>query len=321
VKLHLQCVALIVLPCCITAVNPVRSWAVAFSVLIAFFCHFSILEAFRSRSGGILSPQGFATLAAAGAALIVMGRMAAYVFGAASDGFGWLNLSSAGDLPVREFDHLFDLALVIAFPVAVAPAICSVSPGRRFRHLACAALIAVGIVFSFSRAAWTALAVETVLLLSLIPSRRSAIFVGGGLLAAVALVVLVPGVAERALTILSFSHQTNIQRLEQWAVAVDLVGRSPFLGHGLGAFGDLFWKAKGAEAAWYWCPHNLFIHIAVECGLPALFVFMAWISHFLRQMGETRRAALSTEINWLAVVRFGGIVSFWGLLCYGFFDL
>ena len=320
-SLHLPVVALIVLPCCFTAVNGGTSFLVALAIFVVFFSHFAFLEAFVAGERGFLSPKGFASLVAGGGALIVCGRLAAQISRAWAANLPWYNLAPIAGLPMVPFDHLYDLLLVMAFPVAAVAGIAPASRRSRAFWIVSSVAIAVGILLSFSRAAWIAFSVELLLLMLSGMPRRKAVPAAVMLLAVAAMTMFIPGVAQRAASIFSLSHRTNVERIEQWAVAVDLIGRSPFLGHGLGTFGEMFLQARSGTSIWYWCPHNLYLHIAVECGIPALFVFIAWISDFLRRAPSTRAAAFSGSGTWRETIRYGGIVAFWGLLCYGLFDL
>jgi len=319
--LHVTCAALTVVPCCLTSHAPLRSLAAAAAALTVLFAHHAFREAFAAGHLRFLSPRSFAVLTTAAAAVLVFSRFGAAAARAPYGILPWYCLSPPAGVPAREFDHLPDLLLLLAFPVA---AVLARFPGARAQRLlgagACV-LIVAAVILCFSRGAWLALAVQGALLVVVEGrAQRRGAAAAAVVLALAALAAALPALRERAMSVFDVASGTGAQRLDQWAVALAGIIESPVLGHGLGTFGDLYAAARGGEV-WYWCPHNLYLHIAVECGIPALCIFLGWVFLLVRQLAPSRRRALVNGVDWRAAMFHAGIISVCGLLAYGFVDL
>lgn len=320
-RLHLPCIALIVLPSCLTSIAPARSALVAAAILTVFFAHHAFREAFLARRPACLTPRAFGRMTAAAALVLVLARFGVSAARADRAILPWYLLAPPAGVPVRPFDHLFDLLLVLALPVAVATARLPGARAPRVLGGTAAAGIVLAVALSLARGAWLALGVEA-MVLAVAARRRTRVPRIALLGAAVPVLVLaaIPAVRMRALSAFDLSAGTAAQRLDQWAVALAAVTEAPVLGHGLGTFGDLYAAARGGEV-WYWCPHNLYLHIAVECGIPALCIFLGWVFLLVRQLAPSRRRALVNGVDWRAAMFHAGIISVCGLLAYGFVDL
>lgn len=315
---HLAYVALFVAPCALTAADPARSLLLAAAVVVAYFSFHAFREAFTAAESGLCSARGFLlVLAGAVAALIAARALATPPDPAAGS---WL-ASLAGDqsAPGRDFDRLFDLLLVGAFPLLATRAGVTGSRAGRWFWGASALLAACGILVAFGRAAWLALLLELGLLL-MFDRRRG--WLAAVLAATLLAAALLPGGGDRIRSIVLAAHPTNSQRLEQWAAALELTLRSPLLGHGLGSFGELYRRFDGSfTGQGYIIPHSLPLHIAAECGLPALVLFLAWMAWLFTGWRIGSGAGGTAAELRLRALRLGGKVAAAGLLLFSCFDL
>ncbi len=317
--IHLAYIALFAFPCALTADRPGRSLVAAVFVLILYFSFHAYREAFTAAEDGLLSPGGFLVIAAVGSVALVAVRGLEQLLGLGSG--AWLG-ALAGDpsAPAREFDRMFDLLLVGVFPVLATQTGAAESRRARLLWWGCTGVAAVGILLAFGRSAWLALILELLLLLVLDPGarRRYLAVLTVGVLAA----LFLPGGAQRIASIVQAGHPTNSQRLEQWSGALELVVRSPLLGHGLGSFGELYQRLDGTfTGPRYLFPHNLLLHLAAECGLPALMLFLAWIYWLFT--GWPVGAAVPGEVAMrrARALRLGAKIAAAGLLLFACFDL
>lgn len=186
------------------------------------------------------------------------------------------------------------MATVVAYGmiISVGYAVCDEAaraPRRRAAALACAALLAVPLVLSFSRGAWIATAAALVLQLACSGVRRAlkALLVVGALG-----VVLIGGfgvgsqmVAQRLDSITQVADdpdQSVTDRYTLWAAAVDMWREDPLTGVGLKEFpahrdsdasialsagGDTDGAGAGFEVQPLLSPHNMYLLVLSEQGV------------------------------------------------------
>jgi O-antigen ligase len=158
-------------------------------------------------------------------------------------------------------------------------------PSRRWRAAAgiLLAVLAAGIVLTFSKGAWvTACAgLGVVSLHAIVRGWRPAPRARLAAVAVIAIAMLLPPV--RAVPVMMFERWTsygselsNRERLRYIDVATTLIVDKPLLGVGLERFGDAFKEHTGARVGPD-DPHNAYMMVAAELGVPALgtYVLMA----------------------------------------------
>lgn len=78
--------------------------------------------------------------------------------------------------------------------------------------------------------------------------------------------------------------QTSMgQRLTFWRHSLTLFAERPLLGHGTGGFAAAYQRIAGAEALATHNPHNEYLMIAVQLGLPGLLLFLASLVYLYRE--------------------------------------
>jgi hypothetical protein len=320
---HLLLITLAVAPALLTSRKAGLSLLLAGGIYAAYFTYFALKEAFTVAERGLLSPRAFAWVLVVSGPVTVVLRLVGRAFGrAGSDGLPWYFLAVH---PLEQtpggYGHLYDFFLMLIFPLLAAFWALNLSRAAKWIIGASAAVTAFGMALSFSRAVWLAATVESVLIAIFHPRLRW-IMVGGCLFLAGA-ALCIPGIPARLATLLAPEVQTNSQRLDLWAASLQLIGQSPFAGHGLGSFGELYRQLKGGAAAvrLYPCPHNLYLHIAVECGVPALGIFLAWVLAPFRRLPGLAPAGANGAPDYQGAIRFGGLVAVAGVLCFGLFDM
>lgn len=311
-------VVLLALPGAFGSGVPWLAPAIAAALPVGLLTFYACEEAFTRGQKGFLSRRAQAFSLVGIVWILLLGRPLLTWLGLFGESVMDWPVFAPLDLPVDEahgFAQLYGSMLLLPLPCMVAMAELENRPLARCFWLASAAAAAIGIALSFSRAAWLGLGAEILALAILYRGRVGGWILAAGALAALAAALLVPGAVERFASMFNPWHATNIQRLQQWRVALDLLAESPFIGHGWGSFGALYATRAGTYYHW---PHNLPLHIAMEGGLMALVLFFAWImelrSVINRDYGSGPEARLKTAFRNAAVATVAG------LLMFGMFD-
>lgn len=311
--IDLACVGLVLLPGSVSRVAPAQSAVLGAVSLGVFLAFFAAAEAFSAKDRGFRSPRAFAGVVAVTVLALVMGR-AGLRWAAWRSGAARFDLGPVEGGPAL-YSRMPDVLLLLGVPVLASWDVSGLSRRRRrFRH-ACALAGVAGIVFGYSRAAWVALTVEMAVLSVRIPKARAWVWPA---VAAACAAAFLPAVRQRTGTLVRLDHSTNVQRLHDWAAAYRCLLRSPVAGHGLGTFTKVCAEPR-AGLSGAPCPHNLYLHVAVECGVPALAVFAAWMWRVIGLLRK-RAAGLGPESPVRAMCT-AGLAAVAGLLTFGLFDL
>jgi putative inorganic carbon (HCO3(-)) transporter len=186
------------------------------------------------------------------------------------------------------------LVLMIALALAL---IVSERGGLRAAAGVLLVLFAVALAFTYTRGSWIGLAIGLLVWASFVDWRLLAGLGGAGLL-----LLLVPGVGDRALSAFTLDASSS-DRLNLWRMALDVIRAHPLLGVGVGGYLDAFRAAVEADPSFLvgdlrMTPHNSVLFITAEIGLAGGVAF-AWLlaravrlgSMFARRFGADRRAA------------------------------
>ncbi len=122
-----------------------------------------------------------------------------------------------------------------------------------------------GIILSGTRSAWASAFLTLCFVTPVFFNTRKKILQLGVLCLSIAIVLMPPGkiIFGRLKNMLK---QTNC-RIPLWKESLEYIKQSPFLGRGIGN-----WKLTPDWASLTF-PHNFFLEIGMECGLPALAIF------------------------------------------------
>jgi O-antigen ligase len=279
---YLLCFCLMLFPSALAGLAPIRSLIISTVAVSGFFAFFAVREAFLAAPKGVLSRTGFAGTLATACTLAVLFRFGAHVAGKSGSFLPWYCLAPPDIVAGQPFDRIFSFMLVCALPFIVLGAYKTTQWKRTFFEVS-TAFTGLGILLSFSRAAWVAVATQTLLLAVMNRSIRRWIPILA--IGAVVIGLLIPAIAVRGRSLASLQEGSNSVRLEYWGAGIELVSQSPFLGYGLGTFADAYLELKGAaRPGMVPSPHNLLLRIAVECGIPGLCIFIGCVFGVLRQL-------------------------------------
>jgi O-antigen ligase len=202
------------------------------------------------------------------------------------------------------FENPNDLAtaLDLLLPFAVALTLIGKGLARLF-YLVCAAVLAIGVLFTLSRGGFLGLIASSgVLLWKLGRWRRLKTTLGVALICGILLAVMPGGYGARIVTIFNTEQdQTGSaqQRRELLERAASVAISRPIVGVGMGNFHIYSIKEKAA--------HNAYLEIAAELGVTGLIAYLILIIAPLRSLHrierQTRgmRSQSEREMYWLSV--------------------
>ena len=171
-----------------------------------------------------------------------------------------------------------DLALMLNLIVPIAAVLVFISRGiARMVALGALLLAIAAIVLTFSRAGFMTLAASFLMVLAVLTRRKAAGAAFGLLLLAICVPPLLPqGYMDRISTITNIEADKTGSAQGRWRdiqAAVDVVGKNPVIGVGIGQ--DIL--AMNAERGDDWTQvHNAYLQYAVDLGIPGLVLF-AWL--------------------------------------------
>ena len=213
---------------------------------------------------------------------VIVSGIGIYQYYSGGAEFNWLDIRMEGIIDGRITSTLQNPNILAVYLLAVI--VFSLSLARdgknaalRMFYFALAALNVYALVLTWSRGAWVALVLALVVMLLLNLRRTPAILVI--LLALIPYsVYFVPySVKVRIESIFSFTDTSIQYRLSLWKSVLKMIRDHLFMGSGVGkdAFIDNYplYAAAGTETAEH--AHNLFLQIAVDCGVITLAVFIA----------------------------------------------
>ncbi len=202
-------------------------------------------------------------------------------------------------------------ALAVALGLALAP-----ERRTRLAALACAAVLLLGLVVSYSRGGFLGLA-GAAFVVWLLGIRRKLPFAAGGLLAAAAALLLTPRLLQRLQHELDPNDPNNtvLSRIPIWRAALRMIADHPVQGIGLNSFaGDLRVYAPAVRES-HTHPHNLFLNFWLVLGVFGLAAYLWVIVWFARAVAAGLR--LGGELRPLYV---GAAAALAAVLLHGLVD-
>ena len=191
------------------------------------------------------------------------------------------------------------------------------SSGRIRIFLAVIALLAfAAVVGSFARSIWLAMLIATPLL-GFAKGRRAGLVTIAGLATVVlSLMVAVPDLRERAVTIVDPGQ--NQTRLNLWKTSLAIAGDHPLLGGGEDNF-DFFFEKYRVEGIYDTAthPHNDYLNILVASGFPGLLAFLTlWVI----ALRTGFRTLIQAESRFVRGTALGASLGLLGFLIGAFFQ-
>jgi putative inorganic carbon (HCO3(-)) transporter len=174
----------------------------------------------------------------------------------------------------------------------------------------------LGIVGTFARSIWLSLIVLSPVTGFLRSRRLGTILSAGLVLLAAGILVISPATRERAFSIIDMNQ--NETRLNLWSTSLRMIQARPILGIGEDNFFEYFpsYKVEGFYDTIVH-PHNDYLNVAVNSGIPGLVAFVAtWVIAIRAGFQAWKKA----RDPFLKGVSSGGTVAIIGFLLGSFFQ-
>jgi putative inorganic carbon (hco3(-)) transporter len=196
------------------------------------------------------------------------------------------------------------LSLVIFFNIAYGLYLGSARRLHQAMLLAAMAALVSVLFLTNSRGAFLAFAVTILIHWAFSKHKLSSLLLLIGL-ATLTWFLLPDSVVERIETLTEIKEDTSaMHRLELWEIAFGLIAHNPLFGVGIGNFEEFAPNT----------PHNAYIQIASEYGIPALLFWLWLMFSALRGLFRVRRAAIEEGNQFFASIASGQIGAVFAIL-------
>ncbi|MFH1277230.1 MAG: O-antigen ligase family protein [Candidatus Eisenbacteria bacterium] len=203
---------------------------------------------------------------------------------------------------------VFLLLTVAAFALTLRRAPLGVLPAAAFL------LGAAGVVLTYTRGAWFALAAGGAFLLA----RRHRKAVLPAILLFGAVLFALPGARERLLSSIDPAYESNRERAWVWEAGVGAFRERPWTGRGLHDLRETLESHRNPEARDRLTHfHSLYLQTAVSMGVPGL---AALVALFVAVLASLRRAAARAADDYGRALAEGAIAATLAFLVHGLFE-
>lgn len=200
--------------------------------------------------------------------------------------------------------------LSLALPLSYALVVTFTKKTQRLMYACSTGMIAVALVFTYTRAAWLAAAVAVLFTALFIVSRdkrsrRLLMGISFGIIVLALLAILASGslnlTSDRISAAISLSGSAA-ERLAIWESTLSLIKERPVLGWGIETFEDIFPRVEPVSlvrtkvVAWVDRPHNQMLYIGSSMGIIGLLAYLWFLvtalSTGLRAVRESSRESV-----------------------------
>ena len=208
-----------------------------------------------------------------------------------------------------------NLALYLGrlLPLTVAIAAWGQRGRRRWGYLSALLLMALAMLLTYSRGAWTVGVPASLLFLAALRGRRTLAVALGVLLLVATSVVTVLG-AGRLASLLDTSAGTTFFRVQLWRSSLNMIRDHPVFGVGLDNFLYAYRTAYVLPSAWAEFdlshPHNLVLDFWLRLGIPGVITAGWLLVAFFRQAWQSMRGLGEGDMQLLVLGLMAGMVSF-----------
>jgi len=195
----------------------------------------------------------------------------------------WL-VNVSGETWMRAFGvfadpHIFSFFVSLCFFTGLGLLLRERNNFLKIMYLAGSLLMVLAIGFSFSRGAYLGAASGTLFFLVLLLKRKNVlgkVVIASAVVLAAVLIIYQQAIFQRLVSAFNFKEGSNIERLQNWRQAADMIQDYPLFGVGLGNYSARVDPTAGERSSIY--AHNLFLDIAAETGILNGIVFLALLA-------------------------------------------
>ena len=255
------------------------------------------------------------------ATVVSMVGIAQYLFGTLN--VSWLDMSYFSDIKGRvtvffENSNVLSAYLVMIFPLALCCLLRARGSARLLAFLSCTSIL-VCIVLTWSRGAWLALLIATVIFF-MIYSRKTIRFLVAVAFALPFVSLILPDtVVRRFLSIGNLADTSISYRIYTWRGTLNVIKDHLFggVGYGTDAFTEIYptYSYAGIEAAQH--SHSLYLQIIFSLGIVGMIVFAVLVFLFIQQSLENIKNTPDRSNRMVAAAVLCSVVA---LLIMGAFD-
>lgn len=176
---------------------------------------------------------------------------------------------------------------------------------KKWLWLGAAGLMALCLIFTYSRGAWLAFA-GAIAIIGVLYDRRILI---AGIIAAVIAVFFVPPVSDRIAYLFTPEYMAKSSasgRISRWFAAYDQMRNSPLFGSGLGHFGGAVAARRNLSNIYV---DNYYMKTLAEMGLMGFTLFIWLMLKTLKQGYSAMKALASSRLRFLASGILGGLLA------------
>ena len=245
-----------------------------------------------------------------------------YSLGLASN--GWVDTSKFSYIEGRAvslFDNpnILAMYLVLSFPLLLAKASRASAKKEKLLSFAAVVSVVLCVIFTWSRGAWLAIIVSTLLYLA-IRTRKTVSVIIAFLLTLPAIQIFIPeGIKLRFMSIGDIADSSTYYRVYTWRGTLVAIKDNLFggIGYGQDAFSEVYpqYAYSGMEAAEH--THSLFLQITLGVGIFGLLIFLVFLFLFAQKNFEFLKSNDDRKLTAMSSAAFCGVV---GALVMGLFD-
>lgn len=217
--------------------------------------------------------------------LIVISTSIMALFGVFQGGVAnssWIDSTVFANIEKRvgaSFDNpnMLGIYLVIVFPLILGHIASAKKAISKFLYLACAGIVLLCSILTWSRGAWLGIIVGTVVFLLMYNFRSIWLILAGLVTSPLWLGFMPSRILERLYSILTMSDSSVVYRFNTWYGSLCMAWRNILSGIGVGesAFKNSYpqFAVSGTETVMH--SHSLYLEILVEMGIFAFLIFCA----------------------------------------------
>lgn len=175
--------------------------------------------------------------------------------------------------------HIFSFFVSLCFFVGLGLFFSERNNFLKIAYLAGILLMVLAILFSFSRGAYLGIIAGSLFYVIFLLKKKNIlgkVAIAGAFMLAIVLIFYQQIIFQRLASAFNPKEGSNVERLQNWRQAADIIQDHPLFGVGLGNYSSVVDPSSGERSSIY--AHNMFLDIAAETGVLNGIVFLALLA-------------------------------------------